>query len=70
MGTLGASLVDPTGLTGRFDFTLEWTPDSTPDPSGPSFQQAVREQLGLKLESQKGSVEVIVVDHVEHLSDN
>ena len=71
---------DQTGLSGTFDFTLEWTPeldrlpppdvDFHPDPNGPTLQQAMREQLGLKLESQKGQVDVIVVDHVERPSGN
>jgi uncharacterized protein (TIGR03435 family) len=77
---VGRPMVDQTGLAGTFDFTLEWTPepgspvapeaDFQPDPSGPSFEEALREQLGIKLQSQKGSVHVLVVDHVEHPSEN
>ena len=77
---LGRPLIDGTGLTGAFDFTLEWTPelngplpsDGTfrPDPTGLTFQEALRDQLGLKLESQKGNIEVFVVDHVERPSEN
>jgi len=77
---LGRPMVDQTGLSGRFDFTLEWTPerrvqapsgaDVDPDSSGPSFEEALREQLGIKLQSQKGSVSVLVVDHVERPSAN
>jgi uncharacterized protein (TIGR03435 family) len=77
---LGRPIVDATGLTGTFDFLLEFTPESkgpTPpgsnaaaDPEGPSFQQAVQDQLGLKLQPRKGSMEVIVLDHVEHPSEN
>jgi uncharacterized protein (TIGR03435 family) len=77
---LGRPMLDQTGLSGTFDFILEWTrqplgpspPGAVlpPDPSGPTFEEALREQLGLKLESQKGPVDVIVVDHVEHPSDN
>jgi uncharacterized protein (TIGR03435 family) len=74
-------MFDKTGITGTVDFVLEWTPErrsspqpsatSQPDvPSGPTFQQALREQLGLKLESEKGPLEIIVVDHVEHPSEN
>jgi len=73
-------VLDRTGLTGAFDFTLEWTPQLNgplppgvnfqPDPNGPTFQEALKEQLGLKLESQTGPVDVIVIDHVEPPSEN
>jgi uncharacterized protein (TIGR03435 family) len=59
---------DRTSLTGSFDFTLQWTPDanvSTVSPVGPSIFTALQEQLGLKLESTKGPVNVVVIDHVE-----
>jgi uncharacterized protein (TIGR03435 family) len=70
-------VVDRTGLTGAYDFTLTWTPDQpgnveansvalpAGDDSAPSIFTAVQEQLGLKLEPSKGKVDVIVVDHVE-----
>jgi len=61
-------VVDRTGLTGKFDWDLQWTPESlTPGsvPSGVSLVTALREQLGLRLESQRGMIEVLVVDHVE-----
>ena len=70
-------VVDRTGLIGNFDITLAWTPDQMPqgppggpdlpsiDPNGPSLFTALQEQLGLKLESTKGSVDVLVIDHVE-----
>jgi uncharacterized protein (TIGR03435 family) len=81
MADLGRAMFDKTGLSGTVDFVLEWTPErrtppqpgaaSQPDlPSGPTFQQALREQLGLKLESEKGPLEIIVVDQVEHPSEN
>jgi uncharacterized protein (TIGR03435 family) len=66
-------VVDKTGLTGQFDFTLEWTPgglDAPADATGPSIFNAVEEQLGLKLASGKGPVEVIVIDRVERPSEN
>jgi uncharacterized protein (TIGR03435 family) len=73
----GRTVVDKTGLTGKYDFTLEWTPDSTTDggsvtgsESLPSFFTALQEQLGLKLVSAKGQVEVIVVDDVDKPSEN
>jgi bla regulator protein blaR1 len=83
----GLIVVDKTGLTGKYDFTLRWTPDerapskkigSEPmpgnappsDSSGPSIFTAIQEQLGLKLERQKGPVEILVIDHVERPSEN
>jgi uncharacterized protein (TIGR03435 family) len=42
----------------------------TPDPSGPTFEEAIRDQLGLSLRSRKSPMEVMVVDHVERPSDN
>jgi bla regulator protein BlaR1 len=70
---LGRTVIDKTGLTGTYDFTLKWTPDAgtqapdsaTAEQSGPSIFTAVQEQLGLKLQSAKGPVEMIVIDHVE-----
>lgn len=61
---LGRPVVDHTGLTGRYDFTLEWKPgaEGDGDGAGPTVFTALQEQLGLKLESQKGTVEVLVVD--------
>jgi bla regulator protein blaR1 len=82
---LGRIVVDKTGLTGKYDFTLQWTPDESqgppggppgidnappPDTSGPSIFTAIQEQLGLKLESQKGPVEILVIDHAEKPSAN
>jgi uncharacterized protein (TIGR03435 family) len=71
------SVVDRTQLAGLFDFELKWTPDTMPqvppdapplniDPNGPSIFTALQEQLGLKLESARGPVDVIVIDSVEH----
>jgi uncharacterized protein (TIGR03435 family) len=70
--------VDKTGLAGGFDVELTWTPDpappdiDTPPPSdtGPSIFTAIQEQLGLKLVSEKGPVDVLVVDRVEEPSEN
>jgi len=78
--TLGKPLVDRTGLTGKYDFSLEFTPQANGpmkpgaeaqiDRSGPNFEEAIREQLGLKLEAQKGTITVMVVDHLERPSAN
>lgn len=84
---LNRPVMDKTGLTGNYDFTLTWTPDDSqaqgppgapngqpplpaPDPNGPSIFTAIQDQLGLKLESGKGPVEIIVIDHVERPSGN
>jgi uncharacterized protein (TIGR03435 family) len=66
---------DRTGLKGVFDFELKWTPDqveskSNFNDSGPSFTTALEEQLGLKLRSEKGQIEVLVIDHLEKPSEN
>jgi bla regulator protein blaR1 len=76
---LGRSVIDKTGLTAKYDFTLKWTPDPgpaagkpepddgepAPDPNGPSIFTAIQQDLGLKLQSAKGPVEVLVIDHAE-----
>jgi uncharacterized protein (TIGR03435 family) len=71
-------VVDRTGLKGNFDIDLTFTPERMPqgppppgvqlppiDPNGPSIFTAIQEQLGLKLDSERGPVEVLVIDHVE-----
>ena len=66
-------IVDRTGLSGTFDLSVEWSlaRDSAQPPApqvedvGPTFLEALREQLGLKLKSTKGAVDVIVIDHIE-----
>jgi uncharacterized protein (TIGR03435 family) len=65
-------VIDKTGITGYYDITLTWTPDPTPgqklpkgiDPLGPTLFTAIQQQLGLKLESGKQPIEIIVVDSV------
>jgi uncharacterized protein (TIGR03435 family) len=61
----GRSVVDRTGLTGRFDFSLRWAPEGSNDTEAPSIFTAVQEQLGLKLEPARGPVDVLVVDGAE-----
>jgi bla regulator protein blaR1 len=82
---LGRPILDQTGLTGKYDFDLKWAPDqSSPndalggqlpplpstDPDRPNIFTALEEQLGLRLDSGKGPVEVVVVDRVERPSEN
>jgi uncharacterized protein (TIGR03435 family) len=63
---LRRTVVDKTGFTGTFDVHVEWTPDSdSSDAAGPSIFTVLREELGLKLESAKGPVDVLVIDHAE-----
>jgi uncharacterized protein (TIGR03435 family) len=73
-------VIDKTGLAGTFDSVIEVTPQingpqppgSTfqPDPNGPTFLEALKDQLGLKLVPQTGPVDVFVLDQVEQLSEN
>ena len=65
-------VIDKTGLTGTYDFKLSFVPDELQGSADdrPSIFTALEQQLGLKLESTKGSVDVLVVDHVEHPSEN
>lgn len=66
-------VINETGLPGRYDFTLQWTPDSlkAPDPdAAPGLFAALREQLGLEMKSAKGSVDTLVVDTVRQPSAN
>jgi uncharacterized protein (TIGR03435 family) len=80
---LDRPVVDKTGIAGTFDFSLQWAPDESqfsrlgllvrPPAEGsnaaPLFE-AIHEQLGLKLEPVKASVEVLVIDHVERPTEN
>lgn len=80
LGRLGRPVMDRTGRNGNFDYVLEWMPEtntppapnpaSPPEFQGPTFLEALQDQLGLKLESGKGPVETLVVDHVERPSEN
>lgn len=82
---LDRPVVDQTALSGRFDFTLKWTPDEfqfrsfgagLPRPPAdaadapPDLMTAIQQQLGLKLEGAKAPVEILVIDHVEKPSAN
>ena len=73
---LGRPVINKTGLTGRYDFDLSYVPGSgqlppdDADTSAPSLFTAIREQLGLRLESAKGPVEVLVIDRIDRPSEN
>jgi bla regulator protein blaR1 len=84
--TVGSTVVDKTGLTGKYDYTLQFAPDESmrpgmpppsggggappPDMEGPSIFAALQEQLGLKLEAHKEQVDVVVIDHMEEPTAN
>jgi bla regulator protein blaR1 len=65
----GRMVVDKTGLDGTYDCDLSWVPEGA-DVAGPSLFTAIQEQMGLKLQPEKGTVETIVVSHIEQPSDN
>jgi uncharacterized protein (TIGR03435 family) len=81
---LDRPVVDQTGLQGKWDFLLKWTPDESqfggmgmkvPPPSDaadapPPLFTAIQEQIGLKLDAGKAPVQVLVLDHVEKPSEN
>lgn len=84
-GEVDKPVVDKTGLEGRFDFNIEYTPGENdrfprpggpnadappPNPSGTSFLNVVRDQLGLKVVSSKGPLRLLVIDYVEKPSEN
>lgn len=80
-GRLGRTVVDETGLTGTFDFVLNFAPESsnvpvspgttvTLDSAGPTFLEAVKDQLGLKLVPKKAPLQVLVIDQIEQPSPN
>jgi uncharacterized protein (TIGR03435 family) len=78
-------VVDQTGLQGRYDIDVTYTPEAFSasalsvrgatappgvDPNGPSIFQALQDQLGLKMESRRVPVLMLVIDHIEPLSEN
>ncbi|HEX4137870.1 MAG TPA: TIGR03435 family protein [Bryobacteraceae bacterium] len=78
-GLAGRRVLNKTGLMNRYDVDLRYTPElgqpgATPEPTdspdGQSLFGALQTQLGLKLESTRGPVEVLIVDHIEKLSAN
>ena len=79
-GLAGRRVVNNTGFMGRYDVDLRYTPDSgqalgaTPDPTDSPGEEslfgALQNQLGLKLESTRGPIEILIVDHIERPSAN
>ncbi len=67
---LSRVVVDNTGIKGDFDIHLTWSPDNGAEQIGVSLFTAIQEQMGLKLESAKGPVDVIVIDRAERPSEN
>jgi uncharacterized protein (TIGR03435 family) len=67
---LGRVVTDRTGLNGKYDFAIEWDSQSDAEAAGPSLFTVLKEQLGLRLEAEKGHMEVLVVDSAEKASDN
>lgn len=85
VGRLGRPVVDQTGLTGKYDFSLNWAREPgafgtgpgtasqdapTSDSQGPTFLDAVGNQLGLRIKPGKAPLKVLVIDHVERPSPN
>jgi uncharacterized protein (TIGR03435 family) len=79
ISVIGRPMVDQTGIKGDVDFHFEWMKVAAnttnpqnfhPDEDAPTFVEAMKEQLGLKLVPEKGPVEFFVVDHVEHPTAN
>ena len=65
-------VVDQTGLTGEYNFTLKWSNDTSGGTGAPGITifEAIQEQLGLKLESRTGPVDTIIIDHIEEPTPN
>jgi len=79
----GRTVLDQTGLQGHYSFTFQWTPEnlaassgpsadraSSSESSGPSLFTALKEQLGLRLESTRAPVDTIVIEHIERPTEN
>lgn len=80
---IGRPVLDYTGLTGNYAFTLKWTPDefdlpantqqsdeTSVEPNGTSIFTVIQDQLGLKLEATKAPIDSLVIDHVSRPSPN
>jgi len=82
-GPLNRPVINKTGLTGRYDIDLHYAPGSgqvpsvetvesaqSDSPTEASLFTAIQEQLGLRLESTKGPVEMLIIDHIERPREN
>ena len=75
-GRVGRMVIDQTGLKSSYDFTLEWTPDAPPlagtttEATGPSLFTALREQLGLRLDSTRVPVDFLVIEQLDQPEPN
>jgi len=79
MGQFDRPILDRTGLSGTFDLALEWGPDPASGSAAPedhddrqtNLEEALRDQLGLKLERQRAPMDVLLIDHVDqHPAEN
>jgi uncharacterized protein (TIGR03435 family) len=79
LGNLGRPVVDQTGLAGTYDWYIDFLqelppgaemPGRPPDAAGPSFLEALRNQIGIKLVAQKGPYDYLIVEHIERPSEN
>ena len=78
MNQVDRMVIDETGLTGSYEFDLQWTPDAPPklsgeapaDTTGPTLFSALQDQLGLKLESKRRPVPAVIIEHIERPSEN
>ena len=80
LGDVSRTVVDRTGISGKYDWIMEWSPESTrpqasnadlaTEPYRPHFSIQAQDQFGIKLETAKDPVQVLVVDHIEKPSEN
>jgi uncharacterized protein (TIGR03435 family) len=75
MAVIPRPVVDQTGLSGLYDFTLNWMHDPAPDGSSTSdntanFRDALKSQLGLELKPARAPIDILIIDHIERPSEN
>lgn len=67
----GQLFVDRTGLTGRYQLKLEWSPENDPHRNGPSLSEALEQQLGLRMEHRREPLDVVIVEKADQIpADN